>query len=198
MPQMTRALNAARSGFLASDGLAFAEDFFRFFVTASLASKFSPLCGDAHSPCHKVGLTQHALRARCKLYHDRYDLGGSRVSAELALVASVLHRPSVGIHNSRMTWRTRNPAGVCVDGQDSAVHFRILSTELFLRPVVLFTLYVPTQRVTRKLLSFNRFQWGRTLHSDLLLRRCRHHTEMFIGRFTQTARRRFSICDQQY
>ena len=71
-----------------------------------------------------------------------------------------------------MTWRTRNPAGVCVDGQDSAVHFRILSTELFLRPVVLFTLYVPTQRVTRKLLGFNRFQWGRTLHSDLLLR-CR-------------------------
>ena len=29
------------------------------FEASSLASEFSPLCGVVHSPCHRVGLTQH-------------------------------------------------------------------------------------------------------------------------------------------
>ena len=43
-------------------GSPLSEDFFRFFEASSLASEFSPLCSVAHSPCRRVGFTQHALR----------------------------------------------------------------------------------------------------------------------------------------
>ena len=45
-------------------------------------------------------LTQHALHDYCNLYRHQYDVGGkSRDSPELTLGASVLRRPSVGIHS---------------------------------------------------------------------------------------------------
>ena len=50
-----------------TEELPIAEDFFRFFEAESPASECSALCGDAHSPCRRVGLTHHALRDHCNL-----------------------------------------------------------------------------------------------------------------------------------
>ena len=94
--------------------------FYRLFITSrssSVSSRLprlrpSVLCGDAHSPCHKVGLTQHALRDHFHLYHNRDDLSYESWAhsfsfiGQLVPVARGRHRRTL-CRSSRITRKTR-------------------------------------------------------------------------------------------
>ena len=66
---------------------------------------FSPLCDDAHAPCHRLCLTQYLLRGYSHLDHDQQDLGGKSrdFTGALALCTCLLLRRSVGMDCSRKT-----------------------------------------------------------------------------------------------
>ena len=92
------------------------EDSFPFFEASSFASEISPLCGVAHSPCHRVGLTQHVLRGYCILYHVRDDFSYASRHFQWSWCWSFfLLRRSIGTRCSRRHRRTlcRFPRPTC-------------------------------------------------------------------------------------
>ena len=73
---------------------------------------FSSLCGDAHSPCHRVGLTQYALRGYCILHHVQFDLSYESWAYSFSFVGQLVpvarrrHRRTL-CRSSRITKKTR-------------------------------------------------------------------------------------------